>query len=80
MENRNLTLNLPADLIRQAKIYAAEHDTTINSVVRELLEETVSRVSRSRAAAERLLALAGHELWSDVDPATISRDELHERS
>src|SRR6476659_1427517 len=40
--NRNVTFNLPVDLMRQAKIYAAEHDTTVNAVVRELLQERVS--------------------------------------
>jgi len=29
------TFSLPADLVRQAKIYAAEHDTTVNTLVRK---------------------------------------------
>ena len=57
METRNITLNLPTDLIRKAKSYAAEHDTTINSWVRDLLTEVLTRESRTRMAANRLLAL-----------------------
>ncbi len=79
MELRNITFNLPADLIRKAKIYAAEHDTTINAVVRELLAEALSRESRARAAAARLLAIADRGPYSNVDPRSIRRQDLYER-
>ncbi len=76
---RNLTLNLPADLIRKARVYAAGRDTTINSFVRKLLEEALSREDRVRAAADRLLALADRGPYFQGDPGAIRRDELHER-
>jgi plasmid stability protein len=76
---RNLTLNLPVDLIRQAKVYAAEHDTTVNALVRELLEEKVTAEARSRVAADRFLQLAARGPWSPVDPASIRREDLYER-
>jgi hypothetical protein len=76
---RNITLSLPVELIRSAKVYAAEHDTTINTVVRELLEEKLARDERIRAAGRRLLELAERGPYSEVDPGSISRDELHER-
>ena len=79
METRNITFSLPADLIRKAKVYAAEHDTTINTLVRELLAEALSRESRARAATARLLAIANRGPYSIVDPGTIRREELHER-
>ena len=79
METRNITFSLPTDLIRRAKVYAAEHDTTINTVVRELLQEALSRESRARAAADRLLALADRGPLFSADPASIRREELHER-
>jgi plasmid stability protein len=79
VETRNLTLNLPADLIRKAKIYAAEHDTTINSFVRELLDEALSRKSRARMAADRLLAIADRGPYFSTDPGSIEREELHDR-
>ena len=78
--SRNLTLNLPADLIRQAKIHAAEHDTTVNALVRELLQEALTRDGRARAAADRLLALADRGLYFTADPGSIRREELYERS
>ena len=79
MDNRNVTFSLPADLMRQAKIYAAEHDTTVNAIVRELLQERVSGEARIRAAAERFLQLAASGPSSTVDPGSIRREELYER-
>jgi plasmid stability protein len=76
---RNITFSLPAGLIRQAKIYAAEHDTTMNALVRQLLQEALSRDSRARAAADRLLALADRGPYFTTDPGSIRREELHER-
>jgi plasmid stability protein len=79
VETRNITFSLPAELIRSAKVYAAQHDTTVNALVRELLEEKVNQEERTRAALKRLLALADAGPYSDVDPGSIDRDELHER-
>jgi hypothetical protein len=45
------------------------HDTTINSLVRDLLQETVIRQRGARAAADRLLALADQGPTSQVIPA-----------
>ena len=77
--NRNITLSLPAELIKEAKVYAAQNDKTINAVVKELLEETISQKSRTRAAAQRILAIATRGPHSKVDPGSIRREELHER-
>lgn len=79
MDVRNITLSLPADLVRLAKVYAAEHDTSINSIVRELLQEKLTREGRIRAAADRLLALADRGPYFTADPGSIRREELHER-
>lgn len=79
MEIRNITLSLPVDLIRQAKVYAAEHDTTINALVRELLQEALVREARARVAADRLLALADQGPYFTTDPGSIRREELYER-
>jgi plasmid stability protein len=72
-------LNLPSELIRQAKVYAAEHDMTINALVRALLEEAVTQASRRRASVRRVLEIARQKPSSNVDPASFSREEIHER-
>ena len=79
MELRNITFSLPAELVRQAKVYAAEHDTTVNALVRELLQEALMRQGRARVAAVRLLALADRGPYFTTDPGSIRREELYER-
>ena len=79
MATRNITLNLPTELIRRVKIHAAEHDTTVNGFVRQLLYDALSTQGRTREAAERLLALADQGLCFSADLKSIGRDEIHER-
>jgi hypothetical protein len=79
VETRTITFSLPTELIRSAKVYVAEHDTTINALVRELLEEKLDRDRRTRDAIRRLLEIAERGPFFDIDPSSISRDELHER-
>ena len=77
--HRNLTLKLPVPLIRKAKVYAAEHETSINALVEQLLEEAVSRPDRIAAATERILEIARRGPHFQTDPGSIRREELHER-
>jgi plasmid stability protein len=76
-EPKNLTLHLPVDLIRRTKVYAAQHDTSINSVVRDLLEQLVSSEDQYRTAADRLLELADQGPYTNVDPASIRREDIY---
>lgn len=77
LETRNITFSLPPDLIRKAKVYAAEHDTTVNTLVRELLQDALERESRVRAAVRRLLVLADRAPYFSTDPGSIPREELY---
>ena len=79
MGSRNITFNLPEELLRAARIYAAEHDTTVNAVVRGLLEEKLAADARSQAAARRLLSIAARGPLFNADPGSFRREELHER-
>ena len=79
MKSRNITFNLPADLLTQAKVFAAEHDLTLNALVRSLLQEKLNAEGRARAAADRLLALSDRGPLFTADPSALSRAELHER-
>jgi plasmid stability protein len=77
--NRNITLSLPEELVRKAKVYVAERDSTVNAFVRELLQEALSREDRGRKAAERLMELARAGPYSEVDPGSIRREDLYDR-
>ncbi len=79
VETRNHTLSLPAQLLRQAKAYAAEQDLSVNSLVKDLLETFLSSRSRARTAAETLLDLSKHAPLFDGDPSFFRREELYER-
>ena len=79
MVARNITFSLPADLLKKAKVYAAEHDTTVNALVRELLREKLEGEKRARAAARQLVAIADRGPYFSVDLATLSREDLNER-
>lgn len=79
VQTKNITLSLPIDLLRQAKLYAVEHDTSVNAMVRELLQESLSQTSRARAAGEWLLAVARGKPLTILDPGSIRREEIYER-
>jgi plasmid stability protein len=86
VESSEIILRLPADLVEQAKVYADEHHTTVDALVRDLLQETLSPQleeelsrERARAAVERLIALAGRGPFSTIDPGSIRREEIYER-
>ncbi len=77
--SRNITLKLPSELLKSAKVYAAQHDTTINSLVRELLEEKLTSADQVRAAMRRILAIAEKGPYFSADLRSFSRDSYHER-
>jgi plasmid stability protein len=60
-------------------MYAAEHETSVNAIVRELLEDALLPENRAVAATKRLLTLADQGPLFTIDPRSITREELHER-
>ncbi len=54
----NVTIALDAALLRRARIKALEEGTSLNAVLRERVEEYVSRVSPAKAAQQTFLRLA----------------------
>ena len=74
----NVTLTIDADLLREARILAAEEGTSVSGLLRNRLEELVRRHKAYDAARRRALARLqkGYDLqWTPPR----SRDELHER-
>lgn len=74
----NVTLTIDADLLREARILAAEEGTSVSGLLRSRLEELVRRHKAYDAARRRALARLqkGYDLqWTPPR----SRDELHER-
>jgi len=78
--NRNITLSLPEEDLREARILAARRGTSVSQLLARVLRETVERESGYDAARERNLALLreGADLGTG-GCVTWSRDDLHER-
>ena len=74
----NVTLKIDADLLREAKILAAENGTSISALLAARLEQTVrERRVYERARKRALIRLREGMNLNWTPPA--SRDELHER-
>lgn len=79
MPARNITFKLPSELLTKAKVYAAQHDTTVNSLVRELLEEKLSSEDEMQRAVDRILSSVDQGPYFSADLSSIDRDEYHAR-
>ena len=81
VETRNITFNLPMDLIRQAKVYPAGHDTTYQCPRAGGAAGSVNLpgAGPGRGRPVACLALADHGPYFTTDPGSIRREELYER-
>jgi Arc/MetJ-type ribon-helix-helix transcriptional regulator len=80
MEKQNVTLSLPKELLKKAKMMAASRHKSLSEFLRESLEERIRESSGYRTAKSRQLRL----LKEGFDLGTkgrigFTRDELHER-
>ena len=53
MATQNLTLKLPAETVRKAKVVAAERGTSISALVTKKIEELVGEDAEYQAAKRR---------------------------
>ena len=74
----NITLKLDRDLLRKAKILAAENDTSVSALVAEQLEKAVRDRDGYEQAKRHALAILRKGFDLGYKPPA-SRDELHER-
>jgi hypothetical protein len=80
MSSQNITLSLPAEDIRAARILAASRGTSVSQLLARMLKELVEQETGYAPARDRSLArlregmdlgTGGHVDWS--------RDSVHER-
>ena len=74
----NITLKIDADLLREAKVMAAQEDTSISALLSRELENMVRRRKGYVKARKRALARL-REGWNLGWTPPRSREELHER-
>lgn len=74
----SVTLTIDEDLLRQARIRALEQGTSVESLVREWLENYVDR-DRQRDATEEILAIANRsQASSGPGGRSWTRDDAYE--
>ena len=74
----NITLKLDKELLRQARIMAAEQGTSISALLAAQLEEAVRKRRGYERAKNRARAILRENLVLNWSPPS-SRDGLHER-
>ncbi|MGH9896342.1 MAG: DUF6364 family protein [bacterium] len=55
---KNITLAVDEEVLRAARRYAAQHDTTVNALVREYLTRLVDFEEKAAKARQRLVELS----------------------
>jgi hypothetical protein len=78
MKKSNVTLKLDADLLREARIMAAEEGRSMSALLADRLEALVRERRAYDRARRRALARVREGLDLQWTPPR-SRDELHER-
>ncbi|MFN7942027.1 MAG: hypothetical protein U0X73_10520 [Thermoanaerobaculia bacterium] len=75
---RNITVSVPDDVYRRARLRAAELDTSVSAMVRDFLAEVGGRESdfeRRRRLQDEVLATVERFTAGE----RLRRDEIHER-
>ena len=78
MGRLNVTLAIEKELLQAARAVAAEHQTSVNEMVRQYLKQVVGEDRRRQVAWDRIKNLVEKPSVVLDDPRP-SRDELHAR-
>lgn len=80
MERQNITLSLPKNLLKRAKVFAAKKEKSLSELIRELLEEKIKKESGLEKAKNRAIRMLkkGFDLGTGGE-LSFKREELHER-
>jgi len=76
---KNVTISLPDEVARQARIWAAEADTSLSQYLGGILEERMERESAFRRAREDYFSREPAPLRKPLAPYP-DREALHDRS
>lgn len=80
MDTQNVTLALPKDLLRRAKILAVQKKTSLSGLLVQALTDIVDHQSAYEMAHRRQSQVLSEGLdLGTYGTIGVSRDELHER-
>lgn len=75
---RNITLSVDEEVLAAVRRYTAEHNSSVNALVREYLANLAGHQDRARRARARLLQLS-KQSQARLGKKTWTREDLHER-
>lgn len=75
---KNITLSVEEEILAAVRRYTAEHNTTVNALVREYLTNLAGHHDRARRARVRLRQLS-KQSQGQLGDKTWTREDLHER-
>lgn len=79
-ETRNITLAIPRDVLRKAKMIAVRRDTSVSGLLTSYLREVVDEDDEyGRAMKRQLRTMKRARKLGLTGRPTWTRDELHER-
>ena len=78
MQKQNLTLTVDAEVLKAARRYALERDTSVNELVRKYLAGLSAAEVRHEDVRKKLREFY-RKNRVNIGPITWTRDELHER-
>jgi hypothetical protein len=80
-ETRNITLAIPRDVLRKAKMIAVRRDTSVSGLLTSYLREVVDEDDEyGRAMKRQLRTMKRARKLGLTGRPTWTRDELHERN
>ena len=74
---KNITLSVDEKVLAAVRRYAAEHDQSVNAMVRDFLTSVAQRQDRARQARQRIRELSQRSR-ARMGAKTWTRDQLHE--
>ena len=75
---RNITLSVDEKVLATVRRHAAEHNSTVNALVRDYLTNLAAHQDRAKQARARLRRLSAQS-QGRLGKKTWSRDDLHDR-
>lgn len=79
MEVKNLTITLPAEVGRKARILAAEADTSMSQFICRLVIEKIENETEYELARKRFFSFQARPLQTEASPYP-DRNSLHDRN
>jgi plasmid stability protein len=76
---KNITLAIDDEILDKVRVYAAEHKTTVNAIIRKHLEKLVGENDKHSEARRNLLRLAETSRGRLASDYAWNREELYDR-